>query len=274
MQFWEKLRKRKLLRWSAAYAAAALATVLALTLSGKFDGAPRLLRMVGVALTTGFVVTVVLSWYHGERGKQRVTDRELAILMVTLLLGGGLMRHIPHPPNSSYYVLGRFDIDLDGSVAEEYVQRWLSASPTSIRAYWESDERKFPKSTQCSRESNQACSDLRRNLEAEIPDRDERIRRLLVMCGSRGVLWDEHPGFDGICFDLLGDYPEDQVIASLQAPKSSDAVLEGAAYYLTTQYRCHGLPPELKERLLDHIRNAGDLDDDFRRGFSTKCLGS
>ncbi|MEO8670748.1 MAG: hypothetical protein ABI411_05485 [Tahibacter sp.] len=69
------------------------------------------------------------------------------------------------------------------------------------------------------------------------------------------------------------DTPEDQVVASLQAPKLGDAVLEGAAYYLAVEYRCRGLSPELKERLLDHIRDAGDPDDDLRRGFGTKCFG-
>jgi tetratricopeptide (TPR) repeat protein len=48
-------------------------------------------RVVQVTLAIGLVVTLVLAWYHGEKGQQRVTGRELVILTVVLALGGGLL---------------------------------------------------------------------------------------------------------------------------------------------------------------------------------------
>jgi TolB-like protein len=44
-----------------------------------------------LALTVGFPVALTLAWFHGERGQQRVTGPELALLSVLLLFGGGLL---------------------------------------------------------------------------------------------------------------------------------------------------------------------------------------
>ncbi len=49
------------------------------------------MRLVIVALSIGFFVTLVLAWYHGERGAQRVTGTELMILALLLAIGGGLL---------------------------------------------------------------------------------------------------------------------------------------------------------------------------------------
>ena len=97
MVTWRQLRKRKLVQWAAAYAAAAWVTLQLLSLVGQqFDWSPLLMRLITVALAIGFVVTVVLAWYHGERGEQKVTGSEVAILIVTLTLGGGVMWRVAH----------------------------------------------------------------------------------------------------------------------------------------------------------------------------------
>ena len=44
-----------------------------------------------LALVVGFFVTLVLAWYHGERGAQRVTGTELLILALLLAIGGGFL---------------------------------------------------------------------------------------------------------------------------------------------------------------------------------------
>jgi TolB-like protein/Tfp pilus assembly protein PilF len=46
-----------------------------------------------IALSVGFFVTLVLAWYHGERGAQRVTGTELLILALLLMIGGGFLWH-------------------------------------------------------------------------------------------------------------------------------------------------------------------------------------
>src|SRR4029077_21142105 len=48
-------------------------------------------RGITLALVIGFFVTLVLAWYHGERGSQRVTGTELIIIGLVLALGGGFL---------------------------------------------------------------------------------------------------------------------------------------------------------------------------------------
>ena len=43
-----------------------------------------------LALLIGLPIALVLAWYHGDRGQQRVTRSEFAILTLLLLLGGGV----------------------------------------------------------------------------------------------------------------------------------------------------------------------------------------
>ncbi|HKT41247.1 MAG TPA: hypothetical protein VJQ86_02730, partial [Rhodanobacteraceae bacterium] len=44
-------------------------------------------------LVLGFVVALVLAWYHGERGAQRVSGPELLLIALALAIGGGLLWH-------------------------------------------------------------------------------------------------------------------------------------------------------------------------------------
>ena len=51
---------------------------------------PEQLRQVALlALLIGLPIVLVLAWYHGDRGQQRITTPEFAILTLLLLLGGG-----------------------------------------------------------------------------------------------------------------------------------------------------------------------------------------
>jgi TolB-like protein len=42
-----------------------------------------------IALLVGLPIVLVLAWYHGDRGQQRISTPEFAILTLLLLLGGG-----------------------------------------------------------------------------------------------------------------------------------------------------------------------------------------
>jgi TolB-like protein/Tfp pilus assembly protein PilF len=48
-------------------------------------------RLAMLALVFGLPIAIVLAWYHGDRGQQRVTRAELATLALFLLLGGGIL---------------------------------------------------------------------------------------------------------------------------------------------------------------------------------------
>jgi hypothetical protein len=47
-------------------------------------------RLSALALLVGLPIVIVLAWYHGDRGEQRVTRAELALLTVLFLIGGGI----------------------------------------------------------------------------------------------------------------------------------------------------------------------------------------
>ena len=91
-EFLQRLKQRKLVQWTLAYVAAAFALLQGIDIVAQRFGWPeQTMRFVIIALSVGLFVTLVLAWYHGERGAQRVTGTELLILALLLAIGGGLV---------------------------------------------------------------------------------------------------------------------------------------------------------------------------------------
>jgi TolB-like protein len=89
---WTSLRRRKVVQWGLAYAAGAWALLEVLGFATDAFAWPAItkpLAMLGLAV--GLPIVVALAWYHGDRGQQRVTGHELAVLTLLLFLGGGLL---------------------------------------------------------------------------------------------------------------------------------------------------------------------------------------
>jgi TolB-like protein/tetratricopeptide (TPR) repeat protein/phage shock protein PspC (stress-responsive transcriptional regulator) len=81
-----ELGERKLVQWAVAYLAGAWLVLQVLDLIGNRFGWPdTLLRALIVLLAAGFLAVLVIAWYHGEHGRQRVSGPEL------LMLGGILV---------------------------------------------------------------------------------------------------------------------------------------------------------------------------------------
>ena len=90
--FFQRLRQRKLVQWTLAYIAAAFALLQGTDIVAQRFGWPeQTMRFVIIALSIGLFVTLVLAWYHGERGAQRVTGTELLILALVLAVGSGFL---------------------------------------------------------------------------------------------------------------------------------------------------------------------------------------
>jgi TolB-like protein len=88
---WGRLRRRKVVQWGIVYAAGAWGFLQGLAyVSSTFDWPRQFQQLTTLALMVGLPVTLVLAWYHGDRGQQRVTRVELAILTLLFLLGGGI----------------------------------------------------------------------------------------------------------------------------------------------------------------------------------------
>jgi serine/threonine-protein kinase len=91
-RLWQRLRDRKLVQWALAYSAGAFALLQAIDIvAAKFGWPEAIERGLIVASCIGFFVALVLAWFHGERGAQRVSGMEAAILAVLLAIGGGAL---------------------------------------------------------------------------------------------------------------------------------------------------------------------------------------
>ncbi len=90
--FFDRLWQRKIVQWALAYLAGAFALLQAVDIVGQRFGWPEQVeRVLIVALGVGFFVALVLAWYHGERGEQRVSGTELSVLALLLAIGGAIL---------------------------------------------------------------------------------------------------------------------------------------------------------------------------------------
>jgi TolB-like protein/lipoprotein NlpI len=90
--FWERLKQRKLVQWALAYLAAAWALLQVLEMAADSYGWPVLVMRLALGVAAlGFAVALLLAWYHGERGAQRVSGTELLLLALVLAVGGVLV---------------------------------------------------------------------------------------------------------------------------------------------------------------------------------------
>lgn len=96
-EFLARLKQRKLVQWALAYLAGSWVLLQGFDLIGQQFGWPTgLLRGVTLALALGFFVVLVLAWYHGERGAQRLSGAELLILALLLAIGGAFLWRLEH----------------------------------------------------------------------------------------------------------------------------------------------------------------------------------
>jgi TolB-like protein/Tfp pilus assembly protein PilF len=92
--FLAHLKQRKLVQWALAYLATAWVLLQVLDLAaGSYHWPDMVMHVAFGVLALGFVVALVLAWYHGERGVQRVTGVELLLIALVLAVGGGLLWH-------------------------------------------------------------------------------------------------------------------------------------------------------------------------------------
>jgi hypothetical protein len=95
--FLARLRQRKLVQWTLAYVAFGFALLQGIDIvAQRFAWPASIEQLLILALAVGFCITLVLAWYHGERGAQRVSGTELGILAMLLIIGGGLLWRFGH----------------------------------------------------------------------------------------------------------------------------------------------------------------------------------
>jgi TolB-like protein len=91
-EFLERLKRRKLVQWALAYLAGAWVSLQVLGLAVEsYHWPDAVMRLAFAVLALGLAVALVLAWYHGERGEQKVTGPELILIALLLAIGGGLL---------------------------------------------------------------------------------------------------------------------------------------------------------------------------------------
>jgi TolB-like protein/Flp pilus assembly protein TadD len=87
-----RVGERSLLQWGFAYAAGAWAFLEAADFAeGAFRWPASVSRALVVGVVVGLPVTLVVAWYHGKKGRQRVTGPELLAVGLLLAAGGAAM---------------------------------------------------------------------------------------------------------------------------------------------------------------------------------------
>ena len=101
-----KLRRRKVVQWGLAYAAAAWTLLQVIEYLGEtYAWPPAIRQIVTPALALGSLLVLVLAWYHGDKGDQRVSRPELAILAtIVALVGGTLWWYVSRIDESAWVV--------------------------------------------------------------------------------------------------------------------------------------------------------------------------
>ena len=143
------LKQRKLVQWALAYAAAAFALIQGVDIvATKFGWPDSVERMLIIASFVGFLVTLLLAWYHGERGAQKVSGTELLLLSLLLAIGGGLLwkfaRKEPMPVASSVSATAANDdrrsiavlpfVNMSGDKENEYFSDGISEEILNVLA--------------------------------------------------------------------------------------------------------------------------------------------
>jgi Tol biopolymer transport system component len=88
-----RFRARHIVQWGLAYLAAAWAVLEgAELLSGIFDWSSAWLRVLTILLVFGFAAALILAWFHGDKGQQRVSGIEVFMLLAVAIVAGVILR--------------------------------------------------------------------------------------------------------------------------------------------------------------------------------------
>jgi len=89
LTFLRRLKQRKIVQWAIGYFAAAWVILEVFDMIAEQFMWPVWIRQASTVLVLfGGLVTIVLAWYHGERGRQKAGVMELVMVVAILALGG------------------------------------------------------------------------------------------------------------------------------------------------------------------------------------------
>lgn len=111
---WRRLRERRIFQWTAAYLAGAWLLVQVAHLLGEQFGLPlSFLRGLTAVLATGVLAVLVLAWYHGEAGRQRVSGPELVMLAAIMTMAAASVALVRGGADPGSPMVARADAGLE-----------------------------------------------------------------------------------------------------------------------------------------------------------------
>lgn len=123
-EFFARLKEHKLVQWLLGYAAVAVALIPVLDIVAAQFGWPESLRRgITLVLIMGFFVVLVLAWYHGERGAQKMPRSEKLILVGLIVVSGVLLWRLAPPAQQAMAV--------DSSAASAVDAKTIAAKPAA-----------------------------------------------------------------------------------------------------------------------------------------------
>jgi len=88
----QRLKERRLVQWAVAYLAGAWLVFQGVeVVADPWNLSSGVQRTLHLLLIVGFFVTLVLAWYHGEQGRQRVSGAELLMIAALLAIAAILL---------------------------------------------------------------------------------------------------------------------------------------------------------------------------------------
>jgi TolB-like protein/Flp pilus assembly protein TadD len=94
--FLQRVKERAILPWALVYLAGAWVVLQVVGFaSNRLLWSPLIQPSVALLAVVGFFITVVVAWFHGERGRQRVQTAEVLIIATVLVVAGGALTLIP-----------------------------------------------------------------------------------------------------------------------------------------------------------------------------------
>jgi len=130
-----------MVQWGLAYAAAVWTLLQVIQYLGEtYNWPPAIRQVVTPALALGSLLVLVLAWYHGDRGEQRVSRPELAILTIlTVAVGGTLWWYVSRLDESAWLAdtgVSNTNQALSADAASIAVLPFLDMSPDKDQEYF------------------------------------------------------------------------------------------------------------------------------------------
>ena len=129
MSIIDNLKQRKLFQWAVAYLAGGWLLVQLLDVLGAHWGIPEYAaRILDIVVVVGFFVTLVVAWYHGDQGRQRVSGPELLLIAGLFAIGGLVLGILGNSEEKA----SQADVAESPAIATEE-KPWIAVLPFTVQ---------------------------------------------------------------------------------------------------------------------------------------------